>query len=131
MRLVMQPIEVSLCGLRDPAESDLGVQVNARHGELAIGVLLKESDGIVLVAIDKKAFVRREGEESQHVTTRERRDKSRLGIDTLWITQIGARGGAQNLDPVVEAPNVIATVILLAEIGAVARPFDLGFVLGH
>jgi hypothetical protein len=26
---------------------------------------------------------------------------------------------------------VIATVIRVAEIGAVARPFDLGFVLGH
>jgi hypothetical protein len=101
------------------------------NGELAVNILFKAPDGVVFVVVNNEPLVRRYREKRQHVAARERGDKRGLGIDALWIAQIRGRGGTGHLNAVVEPPDMIATVILIAEVGAVTRPFDVGLVLRH
>ena len=54
MRLILQPIEIRLRRLLGPAENNIRVQLYARDGELAAGVLFKVPDGIVFIAVDDK-----------------------------------------------------------------------------
>ncbi len=131
VRLIVQPVEVCLRRLLGAAVGNIRVQFDTRDGELAVGVLFKLPDCVVLVAVDDKTPVRRQREKRQHMAARQRRDERRLGIDALRIAQIRGRGGTEHLDAVVEPPHVVEAVILIAEVGAIARPFDAGFVFRH
>ena len=65
------------------------------------------------------------------MATRKRGDKCGLRIEALRIAKIGRRSRGLHLDPVVEAPDVIAVVSLVAKIGAIARPFNGGSPLAR
>src|SRR5262249_32980441 len=131
VRLIVQPIEIGLRRLLVSAEKNSRAQFDARYGELPLRVLLNTTGRVVLIAINDEAFVRRQREKGEHVTARQCRDESRLGVDALGIAQIGRRGGSWRLDAIFEPPNMITAIIFVAEIGAMTLPFDRGFVLGH
>jgi hypothetical protein len=127
----MQPIEVRLRRLLGTTVGNIWMQFDMGDGELAVGIFFKVPDCVVFIAVDDKTLVRGQREKRQHVAARQRRDKRRFGIDPLRIAQIGGRGGSRYLDAIIESPDVIAIVILIAEVGAVARPFETDFVLRH
>ena len=104
------------------------MQFDACDGELAVRVPFNAPDGVVFVAVDNEPPVRRQREKRQHVAARQRCDKRGLGIDALRIAQIRRRGGSRHLDAVIEPPDMVATVILIAEVGVVTRPFNVGLV---
>jgi hypothetical protein len=79
--------------------------------------------------VDDEAFVRRQREKGEHVTARQRRNEGRLGVNALWIAQIGGHGRSWRLDADFEAPNMITAIIFVPGIGAITLPFDHGFVV--
>jgi hypothetical protein len=80
-------------------------------GELPLRILLDATNRVVLIAIDDEAFVRRQREKGEHVTARQCRDEGRLGVDALWIAQIGGRGGSWRRDAAFEPPNMVTAVV--------------------
>lgn len=47
-------------GIFAPPKNDFGLEIDARHGELAVGAFLDMHDRVVHVAVDDKTLVRRE-----------------------------------------------------------------------
>src|SRR4029077_21063084 len=107
------------------------MQIDTGDDELAVGVFFNVPYCVVFIAVDDKTLVRGQREKRQHVAARQRRDKSRFGIDSLRSPQRGGRGESRYLDATIEPPDVIAIVILIAKVGAVGRPFDHDCVLRH
>jgi hypothetical protein len=131
MRLIVQPIQIRLRRLFFPSEYDLWAQFDMGNGELAVRVLFQAPDGVIFIIIDDKTFIGRHGEKSQHMATRQSRNKGRLWIDALRIAEICRRCGGRHFDTVFEPPEVITAVSLVAEFNPVSRPYDSCFVFRH
>ena len=70
------------------------MQLDARHGEFAVGVFLDVADRAVFIAVDDETFVGGEREKRQHVAARQRGDERRFRVDQLRIAEVLGRGGA-------------------------------------
>src|SRR6202022_5133349 len=102
--LVMQPVEVRRRRLLGTAIGNIWMQIDTGDGELAVGVFFNVPYCVVFIDVDEKTLVRGQREKRQHVAARQRRDKRRFGIDSLWIAQIGGGGGSRDLDAPIEPP---------------------------
>src|ERR1041385_58659 len=78
------------------------------------------ADRIVGIIVDDEPLFRRDIEERQHVTARERSDECFLGIDRFGNrkrqTHAERRRGGRDRDPSVEAPFMRAAVALVGEL---------------
>ena len=102
-----------------------------RDRELAVGILLQMTNRLVFVGIDHELLLARNREEREHVTARERSDKRLLWIDVGRIAEIGRGGRRRHRMAAVEAPSVLARILLMRKLSATALPFQCYFVFGH
>src|SRR5262249_61342163 len=89
------------------------------------------SDRMILVRVEDEFLLARDRQKREHVAARERSDESFLGIDIGGITEISRGRGCRHRMAAVEAPGMIARILLIRKLSAAALPFQRHFVLGH
>src|SRR5690606_282156 len=109
VRLMVHLVERGVVG-RLAGECDRGPKLDARDGELAVGVLLQRAARIVGVAVDHQAALGGDGQERQHVAARERGDQRLFGVYAVGIAEVVGRGRGRDRDAAVERPCVVAAV---------------------
>src|SRR5437588_12089271 len=111
--------------------ANLRMQFDPSDGEPAFRVLLHVTDCFVSVIIQDKLLFTRDREKGEHVTTGERSDESLLGIDVGRIAQIGRRGGRGYLAATIEAPGVIARLLLINKFSSAVVATQSNLVVVH
>src|SRR5215469_17969660 len=86
---------------------------------------------MILVQVEGEFLLARNRQEREHVAARERSDESLLGIDIGGIAEISRGRGRRHRMATVEAPGMIARILLVRKLGATALPFQSHFVFGH
>src|SRR6266404_5651202 len=89
------------------------------------------ADRMILVRVEHEFLLARDRQEREHVAARERSDESLLGIDIGWIAEISRGRGCRHRMAAVEAPGMIARILLIRKLSSAALPFQSHFVFGH
>src|SRR5438552_1481157 len=86
---------------------------------------------LVLVRIDHEPLLGRKRQECKHVTARNCSDKRLLWIDMGRIAEISRGRRRHHRMAAVEAPGMIARILLIRKLSAAALSFQCHFVFGH
>src|SRR5262245_48144221 len=89
------------------------------------------ADRMILVRIEHELLLARNRQEREHVAARERSDERLLGIDIGGIAEIGRRRRGRHRMAAVEAPGMIARILLIRKLSSTALPSQSHFVFGH
>src|SRR5881398_3721838 len=98
------------------------MQFDSRNREPALGILFHVAYRVVGVIIQDKLLLTGDREKGEHVTTGERSDESFLRIDVRRIPQRNRGSGRCHLTAAVEAPGVIARILLINKFSAATFP---------
>jgi hypothetical protein len=113
------------------APGEFRPQLDPRDGKPPFVVLLHEPDRRVLVGIEHKLLLAGDRQKREHVTARDGSDKRLFRIDVRRIAQKGRGSRSCHGMAAVEAPGMIARILLVGKLGVTARPFQGSLVLGH
>ena len=86
---------------------------------------------MILVRVEHELLLARNRQEREHVAARERSDERLLGIDIGGIAEIGRRRRGRHRMAAVEAPGMIARILLIRKLSSTALPSQSHFVFGH
>src|SRR5262245_46961843 len=89
------------------------------------------ADRMILVRVEDELLFARNRQEREHVAARERSDESLLGIDIGGIAEVGRRRRGRHPMAAVEAPGMIARILLIRKLSSAALPSQSHFVFGH
>src|SRR6516165_2901138 len=86
---------------------------------------------MILVRVEDKLLLACNRQKREHVAARERSDESLLGIDISGIAEISRGRGRRHRMATVEAPGMIARVLLIRKLSSTALPSQRHFVFRH
>src|SRR5262245_16360332 len=89
------------------------------------------ADRMILVRVEDELLLARDRQKREHVAARERSDESILGIYIGGIAEISRGRGCRHRMAAVEAPGVIARILLVRKLSSTALPSQSHFVFGH
>src|SRR5690242_9510353 len=85
----------------------------------------------VLVRIEHEFWLTGNRQECEHVTARERSYERLLGIDIRRVPKISGGRRRRSRMAAIEAPGMIARILLIGKVSSASLPFQSYFVFGH
>src|SRR5262245_11371012 len=89
------------------------------------------ADCLVLVRIEHELLLTGNPQEREHVTPREVRYERLLAIYIRRVPQISGRRRRPHRMAAIEAPSMIARILLIGKLSSAALPLQSYFVFGH
>src|SRR5262245_16934734 len=89
------------------------------------------TDCFVLVRIEHELLLTGNRQEREHVTARECSYESLLGIYIRRVPQISGGRRRRHRMTAIEAPGMIARILLIGKLSSAALPLQSYFVFGH